>query len=304
MKKAIISGSLGLIGKSVANYLLSNDIEVLCLGRKNLKESDIKNHLDKKVDYISLDMESISELPERIKKLNWEVGDDCIFYNFAWAGVDRLTDGNFKDQLKNAINSSLAVKTAKKIGCKKFINSGSIEENYSELALKKSLPYLSSQANYALSKLAARDMCSMVAYLEKIDYVHTRLSAPLSPDLSKGGYISKTLKKIINNENYETPKNTQLYDIISTNDVAKAYYLIGTKGKNKENYFIGTGKLTTLDSYFYSVKQTKLGIKVKEMNMLPNDDIGQFFSLKSLRTDTGFIASTDRLNLLGFEEIK
>ena len=37
-----------------------------------------------------------------------------------------------------------------------------------------------------------QEICvKLVAYLEKIDYVHTSLSVPLSPDLTKGGYVLK-----------------------------------------------------------------------------------------------------------------
>lgn len=303
MKKAIISGSLGLIGRAVVNYLLNNNIDVLCLGRKHLTTDDINNYFIKRVKYIALDMENILELPDKIDKLNWEVGNECLFYNFAWSGADKLTDGTLKDQVKNAVASSLAVKSAKKIGCTKFINSGSVEENYSELYLKRGLPYPSTQGNYAVAKLATRDMCSMVAYLEKIDYVHTRLSAPLSPDLSMGGYISKTLKKIINKENYESPKNMQLYDIISTNDVAKAYYLIGLNGKNKADYFIGTGKPSTLNDYFEHVKKVVSGMYIEKIEP-PSSDIMEFFNIKNIHSDTGFSASINLLDLLELEKIK
>ena len=113
------------------------------------------------------------------------------FLSFCMGGVDRLTDGNIEDQLKNVTFSANAIKVAKKIGCLKFVNSGTIEETYAEWHLNNKSKYNSSQANYAMAKLAARDMCKMVAYLEKIDYVHTRLSVPLSPDLTKGGYVRK-----------------------------------------------------------------------------------------------------------------
>lgn len=303
MKKAIISGSLGLIGKAVVNYLLNNNIDVLCLGRKHLTTDDINNCFIKSVKYIALDMENILELPDKIDKLNWEVGNECLFYNFAWSGAERLTDGTLKDQVKNAVSSSLAVKSAKKIGCTKFINSGSVEENYSELYLKRGLPYPSTQGSYAVAKLATRDMCSMVAYLEKIDYVHTRLSAPLSPDLSMGGYISKTLKKIINKENYEAPKSKQLYDIISTYDVAKAYYLIGLNGKNKADYFIGSGRPSTLNDYFEHVKRVVLGMSIEKTEP-PSSDIMEFFNIKNIHSDTGFRASINLLNLLELGKIK
>ena len=169
--------------------------------------------------------------------------------------------------------------------------------------LNKGLPYPYTQGNYAVAKLATRDMCSMVAYLEKIDYVHTRLSAPLSPDLSMGGYISKTLKKIINKENYEAPKNMQLYDIISTNDVAKAYYLIGLNGKNKADYFIGSGKPSTLNNYFEHVKQAVLGMSIEKTEP-PSSDIMEFFNIKNIHSDTGFRASINLLDLLELEKIK
>ena len=81
MKKAIISGSLGLIGRAVVNYLLNNNIDVLCLGRKNLTQDDISNYFGKRVRYIQLDMKNIEKLPYIINKLNWEVGDECLFYN-------------------------------------------------------------------------------------------------------------------------------------------------------------------------------------------------------------------------------
>jgi nucleoside-diphosphate-sugar epimerase len=305
MKKAIVSGSSGLIGRSVVNYLVDNDIDVLCLGRKNLTQDDINNYFGKRVRYIQLDMKNIEKLPYIINKLNWEVGDECLFYNFAWSGVNRLTDGTLEDQLKNAIASSLAVKSAKKIGCIKFINSGSVEENYSEWYLDNGLSHLSTQSDYAIAKLASRDMCSIVSYLQKIDYIHTRLSVPLSPDLSKGGYVSKTLKKIINKkkENYETPKNNQLYDIISTHDVAKAYYLIGLHGRNKADYFIGSGKPSTLNNYFENIKLAVSGMTVKKPEA-PSSDFLNFFNTKNLHSDTGFYASSYLLDLVREEKTK
>ena len=303
MKKAIVSGSLGLVGRPVVNYLLDNGIDVLCLGRKNLNKYDINSYFNKRVKYIQLDMENIKNLSDKINQLNWEVGKECSFYNFAWSGVNKLTDGTLKNQLKNAIFSSLAVKSAKKIGCAKFINCGSVEENFHEWYLNNGSSYFSSQEDYAIAKLASRDMCSTIAYLEKIDYVHTRLSVPLSPDLSKGGYISNTLKNIINNENYETPKNDQLYDIISTNDVARAYYLIGLNGKNKANYFIGSGNPSSLNNFFENFKLVVSGVAVKETEV-PSSDTSKFFNINDLYSDTGYIASSYRPDLFKLEKTK
>ena len=104
MKKAIVSGSLGLVGRPVVNYLLDNGIDVLCLGRKNLNKYDINSYFNKRVKYIQLDMENIKNLSDKINQLNWEVGKECSFYNFAWSGVNKLTDGTLKNhQLSEAL---------------------------------------------------------------------------------------------------------------------------------------------------------------------------------------------------------
>ena len=300
MKKAIITGSSGLVGRSVARYLVTNGIKVLCIGRKHLASDYVKTLFPEGVEYIQLEMENLIELPDKINHLNWEIDNDCVFYNFAWSGNNNLTDGNFEDQLKNATFSSLAVKIAKKIGCLKFINSGTLEETYAEWNMKHNLPYTSAQGNYAIAKLAARDMCAIVAYLEKIDYIHTRLSVPISPDLSIGGYIPKTLKKIVDKKNYEPPKNDQLFDIILTDDVAEAYYLIGLNGKNKADYFIGSGKPIKLIDYFKQFEQAIMGKRI-ERKKYSSIYSTKFFNTDALHQDTGFISKTDRLNFLSKE---
>ena len=301
MKKAIVTGANGLVGGSVVRYLVSNGIDVLCLGRQHLTPAKVNEIFEEGVKYIQLGMENIAELPDKIDRINWRAGHDCVFYNFAWSGIKNLTDGSFEDQLRNAISSSLAVKAAKNIGCSKFINSGTLEETYAEWHMDKGASYSSTQGNYAIAKLASRDMCAMTAYLDKIDYIHSRLSVPLSPNLSGGGYISKTLKKIADNDNYDPPKNDQLYDITSTHDVAQAYYLIGLHGKNKADYFIGSGRPINLIDYFQQFEHSILCLPIEEKDY-SSIYSSVFFNIEPLCADTGFVASTNRFDLLEVEK--
>jgi nucleoside-diphosphate-sugar epimerase len=254
MKKAIITGATGLVGQAIAKYLASNDIAVLCLGRKNFTEKEIRNSFgSNNINYLQIEMQNILDLPIYIESKGWEVGDECAFYNVAWGGPTKLTDGSLEEQMYNSIYSSNAVKAAKKLNCIKFINVGTLEETFAQdfIDAPKDHPnYNFGQDNYAIAKLASRDMCLLIAYLEKIDYVHTRLSVPLDASLKIGGYISSVLSKIAKGESYDKPNNSQLFDIILLEDVAKAYYLLGLKGKNKADYFIGSGKPKTLGQYF------------------------------------------------------
>tara|TARA_B100000925_G_scaffold73535_1_gene51563 strand:- start:24075 stop:24977 length:903 start_codon:yes stop_codon:yes gene_type:complete len=295
IEKAIITGGAGLVGQSLARYLAKQNIDVLCLGRKQLSTEDIKKIFGNGISYLKLDLKNIDDLENKIEKLNWIPGNNCIFYHFAWSGVDRLTDGNIEDQLKNVAFSADAIKVAKKIGCLKFVNSGTIEETYADWHLIKKSKYNSSQANYAMAKLAARDMCKMVAYLEKINYIHTRLSVPLSPDLSKGGYVPQTLKKIISQDEYVAPENEQLFDIVSTEDASLAYYKIGLKGLNNSDYYIGYGKPIVLKDYFSQFENYIKGLPIIEKDY---SDIfsSDFFKTDLLQKDTDFEPKFNQYN--------
>ena len=293
MKRAIISGATGLVGMAVSKYLFSNGIDTLCLGRKALSTEDICRNFGAGARYLRVAMEEIASLPDRVDLMTWSPGAECVFFNFAWRGNEKLAYGSFGDQVNNTVHAAEAVRSAKKMGCLKFVNAGTLEESFVEqfLAEKSKQPYRSTQTEYALAKLASRDMCKMVAYLEKIDYVHTRMSVPLIPDLSRGAYVAATLKTIAEGKSYEAPTSKQLFDIVFIDDLARAYFLIGLSGKNKADYFIGTARPATLGQYFERFVRIVNGNYSDEPEMDMIDEAG-FFSNRDLYQDTGFIAST------------
>lgn len=293
MKKAIITGATGLVGMAVARHFASLGVETLCLGRQVLSLEDVRDNFGEGSSYLCLPMEEMASLADRVALMAWAPGPECVFFNFAWRGFKKLTDGNFSDQIRNAVHAAEAVRAAKRLECIKFINAGTLEETFIErfLAGISSHPYQSTQTDYALAKLAARDMCKMVAYLEKIDYVHTRLSVPLASDLSRGNYVAATLKKIAEGISYEAPLSKQLFDIIFLDDVVRAYYLIGTNGKNKSDYFIGTSRPATLAQYFASFEQIVKNQYFGAADLVAAADI-EIFSTAAIRQDTGFVAST------------
>ena len=292
MKKAIIAGATGLVGAAVARHFSSLGIEALCLGRKSLSPEETSAHFGVGSSYLNLAKEGVGSLVERTELIAWSPGAECVFFNFAWRGRNSLTDGSFSEQLNNAIVAAEAVRSAKKLGCIKFVNAGTVEETFVEEFLEGvgDQRYQSAQTDYALAKMASRDMCKMVAYLEKIDYVHTRLSVPLALDLSQGTYVASTLKKIAEGKPYEPPTNKKLFDVIFLDDVVRAYHLIGLRGKNKADYFIGTSRPATLKEYFELADSLVKGSFSE--NTGPSGAAGTGpFNTEALFRDTGFVAN-------------
>jgi UDP-glucose 4-epimerase len=292
MKKAIITGATGLVGMAVARHLSSAGIELLCTGTKTFRDESVPETFGCNVTYLTLPMEDAASLQEKTAHMGWSPGDDCVFFNFAWRGRERLTDGSFSEQLTNAIHAAAAVRTAKQLGCTRYVNAGTLEETFVERSLQgdDSL-YRSPQTNYALAKLASRDMCAMVAYLEKIDYVHTRLSVPVSRDFSQGTYVASTVRNILEGKPYQEPENTRPSDIVFLDDVARAYRLIGQGGKNKADYFIGGLQPATLGQYFQMIKQFVDGDSDAPKKAESGVDV-EIFDTAPVYRDTGFVAIT------------
>jgi len=289
MRAAIITGATGLVGRAVAKCFVANGVDVLSVGRRSLEPEEVETVFGGPVRYVSMEMKRVHDLPARLESIGWRPGEECVFYHFAWGGARKLTDGNFSEQLNNAIYAPNAVKAAKQLGCTKFVNAGTMEETYigKHINAKSAARYESAQTNYGLSKIACRDMCSMVAYLEKIDYVHTRMSVPLDLGLQAGSYVASTLRKIADGKSYEEPLNERFFDFVSIDDVARAFLLIGRSGANKADYFIGTGKPTTLRHFFNSFQRRASG--APEADPLPvSTDILEQFSVTQLQQDTGF----------------
>ena len=289
MDSAVITGATGLIGLAVAKYLSGLGIPLLCMGRRAISQDKVRDHFGDMSEYIRLSMEEINSLPDIIKSSSWRPGNNAIFFHFAWSGKDGLADGSLDNQLNNAAWAAEAVGIAKIIGCNKFVNSGSVQESIIERHVnERGCPDTHlDQLNYALAKVASRDMCKMQAYIERVDYVHTRVSVPIASDLSRGTYIACALRKIMKGEVFEHPHNESLYDLVLLEDVARAYFEIAKKGLNKRDYYIGPGQPAPLRHHFETFKHLING----ENCELYSDQTKShcMFDTRLLYDDTGFL---------------
>ncbi len=287
MKKAIVAGANGFVGSAVAAHLQSQGIEVLALS-KSVRAFQTN-------DYPSLvyDKDNPNKLESDLRNLNWKADESSVFFNFSWGGRETLTDGSLQDQLRNVENSVEAVNLAKKFGCSKFINCGTQEESFLEETLKNpALDFKLTQINYAIAKLASRDYCKYTAYNLKIDYIHTRLSVPVSRTIVRENYIERTIREILAGKTYKTPENSNIFDIVSIDDVSEAYLRIGLNGKNRSNYFIGSGQPGKLAEYFSYVWLVSKGIEIPRISTLESIE-RDLFDTTLVEKDTGYVPRID-----------
>jgi len=290
MDRAIIFGATSYVARKVVSSLLVEGISILAIGRRSL--ADAKKVLvqdSNLIQYLQLDINSASELLKDKKWKDWASAGETVMYNFVWSGIKRLTDGDFRDQLKNVAEAVNLIKIAKELGCIKYINSGSQEECLLESKLNQSWQreaYFANSVYYAGAKLINRDMLTLMAYLEGIDFVNTRFSVVVDSGLSGEGFVAKSLRKVIRGESLEPILNNQLYEIVDLDELAMAYVAIGYKGKNKSDYYIGLGKPAKLSQFFHKFFLLKNGDAVDEFE--GHKDGIKCFENSLLFQDTGF----------------
>ncbi|WP_413677342.1 NAD-dependent epimerase/dehydratase family protein [Prochlorococcus sp. MIT 0916] len=295
MKTAIITGASGFIGSALANYLLNKNYFVIAMGRCRFSEIKLSRlSKNKNLIYIDLNMEKISSLPFLIRKYPSINTFGATFYHLAWGGENQLSDFNIKSQLKNVYWAENALIAANELGCEKFIFVGTMEEvfakQYLNLNYKNDL-YYNRHLIYALAKTAARNMLKLKAKKYTTSVIFATNSHVMGPKDDRDSFLQGTLKKLVHNQELMLNSGELYFDVISSYDCARAYHLIGEKGKPFKEYWVGSGEPKLLKEYVEIMAQLYPSKYTLEFGKIAFNDISlkkSDFSINELTRDTGF----------------
>lgn len=246
MQKVIVTGANGFVGSALVKELVKNDVEVLAMDMPgcngNLPVCD-------KVKFLPLALDNISSLKDLINDRDF----DC-FYHFAWAGSAGAARADTKLQLQNAQWTIDCLQAAKEVGCQKFVAAGSIMEHETMAAAfasgnKPGLGYI-----YGSGKLVAHTMAMSVAADIGIDLVWAEITNAYGVGELSPRMVNTTIRKVIKGEEPQFTAGTQNYDFVYIDDVAKAFYLIGKKGKPFNEYLIGSSNAKPLKEFLLEMK--------------------------------------------------
>lgn len=298
MKTAIVTGATGFIGAALVKELIKKNIKVLALGRKAWNKVDPKRlSASPYLTYIQADMSEISNLQNLTEAISWIPGEDCVFYNFAWGGINKLSDLDIEAQMNNVTWSANALIIASKLKCTKFIHVGTMEEAFANKYLE--LDYqINNEYNrhvvYSVAKLASRDVLKMMSNQLGVNLIVATNSHVMGPNDDKDSFLQVTLEKLIRKEDLIFSTGEQIFDVITVKDCARAYYSIGEYGKQNSEYWIGSGKPRKLREYVEIMYRLYPSSKEMQFGKFPYNDISlkkEDFCIDLLTQDTSFVHS-------------
>ena len=285
MRKAIVSGANGFVGSAVVKELISQGYEVYALVRENHYDQVPINEM---VRIVPFSLENIEALGEVIPINEYEA-----FYHFAWngsAGVDRADTAL---QLKNAQWTVECLQLAKRLGCKRFVPAGSIMEHETIAAVYTQGNRPGAGYIYGSGKVAAHMMCMSMAVKEGINLVWPKITNAYGPSERSPRLVNSTIRKCIAGEDPQFTAGTQNYDFVYIDDVARAFRLIGEKGKPFHHYLIGSGKAKALKEFLLEMRAAiapDLEFKFGDIPFTGIDLPLDAFDCEETEQDTGFRA--------------
>ncbi len=252
--KVAISGATGFIGKYLVDAFIKQGAEIVLLVRYGKKlplewNDKVKVIFAEASDYIKLKTETLNNIKSD------------IFFHFAWNGTSGEGRYDDKVQVKNIEYACDAMRLATRMGCRRFVNAGSIME-YDAMDLLGNNEKLKPVPGYiySIAKLAADLMCRTLAAQLNIEYINVVISNIYGPEEQSKRFISTVMRKMIRNERIALTHGRQKYDFIYIADAIEEILLAAQNGMDDGIYYIGNREPRTLKEYVIEMKET-LGSK-------------------------------------------
>lgn len=225
-KVAFVTGGTGFVGSNLIYRLLSEDMEVHILARKDSafwRIGDVKKDLKIQIGDIA-DFPGLLRIMKRVKP-------DYIFH-LANAGLSGTQIGSDDEQVRvNLIGTMNMVKAAREVGCLAFINSGSSAEYGAKTKPMRETDICTPESVYAVTKLAATSYASFFAKKNNFPLVTLRIFSPFGPRDDKNRLISAVSLHCLNNTAPSLANPKAVRDYIYVEDLVDLYLVVAKKIK-------------------------------------------------------------------------
>lgn len=285
MKTVIVSGANGFVGGALVRELLRYDYRIYALDREGCR-GNLPD--DPRVTFVPCELAEMASLKDKLPAQGYD-----IFYHFAWVGSAGPARADTALQLQNAQWTVDSLRVAKEMGCRRFLCAGSIMEHETMAAAytqgnRPGMGYI-----YGGGKLIAHVMCMSVAAQLGVDLIWPEITNAYGVGERSPRMVNTTIQKCIRGESPQFTAGTQNYDFVYVDDVARAFRLIGEKGKPFCEYLIGSSTARPLREFLLEMQSAIAPDLPFQFGDIPFTGIDlplDKFDCSQTEADTGFRA--------------
>lgn len=285
MKRAVITGASGFIGKALTNRLLADSWTVYAVVRDPSK-------LEQR-DGLCVVQAAMSEY-DRLETLIPERGMDA-FFHMAWDGTFGDSFLDHHRQMKNAAYAADALMAAVQLKAKRFVYIGTIVELEAMHYICGSDEQPRISCIYGAAKAAGEMICRALAARNGIAFN----VAILARNYGEGDR-SRTIQNVLISAllRGESPKlidGRQLYDWVYIDDVVSALITIAEKGRENKAYYVGHAELKTFRELVMRTRDIIAPDVELDFGSLAEKTVMDWSRVDrtALYRDTGFLCTAD-----------
>lgn len=286
LRKVILTGATGFIGKWLLKELLADSVDVTILVRDKTK-------VDPSVINRVHIYESDYHCYERLVIPDFEYD---AFFHLAWEGVASENKDKLEIQTENIGISVAALSLAKRVGCKKFVATGTVAEYaYCEKIMdftQKQMP----NDMYGAIKISVYYILDVLSKKMGMDFIWAVLPSTYGEGRNNNNIITYTIEKLLRGERPLYGNLTQLWDFLYVKEVARALWLVGEYGIPGKVYGIGSGQFRTLRDYVCTIRDIinpNLELGIGELPEMSEKTYSSCVGNYDLVKDTGFRVEID-----------
>ncbi|MFP3089903.1 NAD(P)-dependent oxidoreductase [Treponema sp. TIM-1] len=249
MKSIALTGATSMIGLALIKRCIQNNIAVLALvrpgssRRERVPASDLVTILECNIDDLAgLNIPSNVGLPVE------------VFYHIGWDATDKAGRNSCEEQLKNIEHTLHAVSLAKKLGCRRFVGTGSQAEYGNTSRPLNGNISVNPEIAYGVAKYAAGKFSKIECEKLNLEYIWVRILSVYGINDNDDTLIRNFINKCKNNQPLPLSACTHIWDYLYEDDAGKALLSIGEKGTSGKIYCLGSGMGRPLKEYLEVIK--------------------------------------------------
>jgi nucleoside-diphosphate-sugar epimerase len=243
MKKAIITGASGFLGRRLTKALTNAGVKVCALDRQPMPICD-------SVQFFSYDFDNTVLFIDEMLR------DADILFHLAWKGVGADHRRNFALQQKNVDYLLTTMEMAKRLNIPKTIVLGSASEY---AAGKMPIDGQGAPAPvdaYGAAKAACHCVARAWSAQNGLPLIWCVPSSVYGPGRDDNNAISYAIKTLLRGEKPVFTNLEQIWDYVYIDDFIEALMAIGERGVTDAVYALGCGEAQPLRNYIFAVRDT------------------------------------------------
>lgn len=282
MKKVLVTGANGFIGKTLVNALIERGYKVVAL---DIRFDDVLQNNDS-VTCVNVLDKAVLDIKNEIPEDEY----DC-FFHLAWAGTSGPARADYAVQLNNVKLACDYIQLCKDVGCKRVVYASSINEMETYEYLQSDDIEPSGGYIYGTGKLAAHLMGETVAKMNGVEFIPVIITNIYGVGEKSARMIYTSVNKLVHKEHCSFTAGYQTYDFIYITDAINSIIEVSEKGKAFNRYYIGSGEPKPLREFLMEMRDIvdpDAEIGLGDIPFKGVDISYAQFDLKKVEKDTGY----------------